>query len=161
LTAGTPEQETIHAYRLVKKRWTKSAFDGEGAKLFGGRWNSRGRACVYLSRYESLAILEVLVHLENTAVLKEFTLFQVSIKASDILALKPTSLPANWREEPAPPATADIGDEWLDVGKSLGLEVPSVIVPRESNFLINPNHAKFSALVRSARELEFSPDSRL
>src|SRR5690606_41649211 len=72
---------SLCAHRDLTSCPTRRSSDLEGAKLFGGRWNSRGRACVYLSRYESLAILEVLVHLENTAVLKEFTLFQVSIKA--------------------------------------------------------------------------------
>lgn len=151
----------LSAYRLVKKRWTKNAFDGEGAKLYGGRWNSRGQACVYLSSHESLAILEVLVHLEKTSVLKEFSLFQVDIERSDIEVLSADALPHNWREEPAPASTAKVGDVWLNKSNFLGLEVPSVIVPRESNYMINPNHPGFSDLVASAIELPFEPDPRL
>ena len=56
----------ITVYRIVKTKWAETAFDGEGARLFGGRWNSKGQSCVYLAGSESLAILEILVHLDNS-----------------------------------------------------------------------------------------------
>ena len=49
-------------YRLAKAAFT--ALDGEGARLFGGRWNSPGRPMIYTAASPSLAVLEVLVHLD-------------------------------------------------------------------------------------------------
>lgn len=150
-----------HGYRLVKRRWASTAFDGEGARRFGGRWNSPGRPCVYLASSESLAILEVLVHLEDTRVLREFALFRVDLQASDLLRLEPAELPADWQEYPAPPSTAQVGDAWLDACVSAALVVPSTIVPREPNYLLNPEHARSAAIVRTAVELDFQVDPRL
>lgn len=149
------------AYRLVKKKWTHSAFDGEGAKRYGGRWNSRGRPCVYLASSESLVLLEVMMHIENYRVLEHYTLLELHLPKRAILTLSPDALPENWREDPAPMETAAVGDAWLVSGASLALAVPSAIVPREHNFLINPMHKDFSAFVATARELSFSPDPRL
>ena len=148
-------------YRLVKRKWSESAFDGEGAKRYGGRWNSRGRRCVYLASSESLAILEVMVHLDDYRQLESYALFQLEWHESQMMALDASALPSNWRVDPAPPETAAIGDEWLASGASLALSVPSVIVPREQNYLLNCEHPAFSHTIEQAKRLEFSPDSRL
>lgn len=63
--------------------------------------------------------------------------------------------------EPAPASTAEIGDSWLESQSSLALAVPSVVVPRETNYLINPAHVSFKAMVDEAREMSFAPDKRL
>lgn len=157
--AGTPAE--VRAYRLVKTRWAGSAFDGEGARQYGGRWNSPGKACVYVASSESLAILEVLVHLQRHHTLRSYTLFEITLNASQLARLDAAALPANWREDPAPPATARLGDAWLAAGTHLALIVPSTIVPRESNFVLNPAHPAFAGVVAGARELAFSPDPRL
>lgn len=151
----------MQAYRLVKKKWASTALDGEGAKRYGGRWNSRGVPCLYLAGSESLALLEIMVHLEDHALLEHYALFQLDVPQQAILHLSPDALPENWREEPAPADTAAIGDEWLRRGASLALAVPSVVVPRELNYLINPAHPQFDALTRTVRRLEFLPDARL
>ena len=148
-------------YRLVKKKWAYAAFDGEGAKRHGGRFNSKGKACVYVSASESLAILEVLAHLDYQDLLEHYALFTLPLPTDDMLQLAIDDLPTDWRSEPAPPETAFIGDQWLDSQSSLVLAVPSVIVPREYNYLINPAHPKFAATIGAARELEFTPDTRL
>ncbi|RMQ49096.1 hypothetical protein ALQ04_00253 [Pseudomonas cichorii] len=150
----------IHVYRLVKRKWLAQAFDGEGAKLYGGRWNSKGRACVYCAGSESLALLEVLVHLDNSSMVQHYVMLELQIAADRILNARPDSLPADWREEPAPPSTASFGDAWLDSGQSLALAVPSVIVPRESNYLLNVQHPSFKSAVAKARELDFTVDRR-
>src|SRR5690606_9703805 len=123
-------------YRLVKKKWTQGAFDGEGAKRYGGRWNSRGQRCVYLASSESLAILEVMVYLDDYRLLEHYALFRLEWRESEMMRLSTSALPPSWRDEPAPPETASIGDEWLASKTSLALVVPSVIVPREDNFLL-------------------------
>lgn len=151
----------IHAYRLVKKKYQDNAFDGEGARLFGGRWNSPGKACVYLAGSESLALLEVLVHLDDHRCLHHYALLRVTLPESAILRLGSRHLPPNWREMPAPSETAELGDDWLESGQSLALALPSVVVPREDNYLVNPAHADFSKMVLSAEPLSFDPDPRL
>jgi RES domain-containing protein len=151
----------ISIYRLVKHKWLTQAFDGEGAKLYGGRWNSKGKTCVYCAGSESLALLEVLVHLGNSTVLEHYTMLELQIPEEQILNARPEILPSDWREEPAPPSTASFGDTWLESGQSLALAVPSVIIPREFNYLLNVQHPDFKAAVASAHELEFRLDERL
>jgi RES domain-containing protein len=151
----------ISLYRLVKRRWLDQAWDGEGAKLYGGRWNSKGKACVYCAGSESLALLEVLVHLGNARVIPHYAMLELRVSEDQILNAKPGILPTDWREEPAPPSTASFGDAWLESGQSLALAVPSVIIPRERNYLLNVEHAGYKKLVASARELDFMVDERL
>ncbi|EWH10419.1 RES domain-containing protein [Catenovulum agarivorans DS-2] len=149
----------IAIYRIVKKKWAASAFDGEGARLFGGRWNNKGKACIYAASSESLALLEILVHLESDAILNSYTLLKSKLPTTEIMTLG--TLPKNWQAEPAPAQTAVIGDQWLKSGKSLALQVPSVIVPREYNYLINPLHPAMKTVLASVEEIEISIDSRL
>lgn len=151
----------ITAYRIVKKKWAGNAFDGEGARLYGGRWNSRGQSCVYLAGSESLAILEILVHLDNARQITHYALFSVELDEKDIMLLDHDSLPHNWQEDPAPADTADLGDEWLSSQSSLALCVPSSIVTRELNFLLNVDHPAFDNMMDTKVELEFSMDTRL
>lgn len=151
----------MHVYRLVHHKWAAQAFDGEGAKLYGGRWNSKGQLCVYTAGSEALAILEVLVHLNNRTALKQYRLFQLTLTTDDVLSLRHTNLPANWQQQPASIDTARIGDDWLAQQASLALAVPSVIAPREQNILLNPAHAAYQACISTATELDFLPDPRL
>lgn len=151
---------TTPAYRLVKRRFAAAAFDGEGARRYGGRWNSKGRRCVYAAGSESLAMLEILVHLGRAAVLDHYTLYRAHIPTDAILHLAGDDLPDNWRDYPAPPETAIIGDGWLDARTSLALAVPSVVAPREHNYLLNPAHADFAPLTRSLETLDFAFDER-
>lgn len=149
------------AYRIVKKKWAKSAFDGEGARLYGGRWNSIGNACIYLAGSESLAILEVLVHLNSPKAMGEYELYSVEFNDEDTMFLSSKILPKNWQEDPAPQETAEIGDDWLSENESLALSIPSTIVVREQNYIVNINHPKFSTMLKTIKKLEFSMDKRL
>ncbi|SQH76631.1 conserved protein of unknown function, might contain RES domain protein [Shewanella benthica] len=151
----------ITAYRIVKKKWAGNAFDGEGARIYGGRWNSRGQSCLYLAGSESLAILEILVHLDNAQQITHYALFTVELDEKDIMLLDHDSLPHNWQEDPAPADTADLGDEWLNSQSSLALCVPSSIVTRERIFLLNVDHPAFDNMMDTKVELEFSMDTRL
>lgn len=153
--------QALWGYRLVKKKWASRAFDGEGAKRFGGRWNSPGRACVYAASSESLALLEIMVHLEDYRLLEHYALFRVRIDASNIATLDDSAQPPNWRDEPAPMETALIGDLWLEQLKSPVLKVPSVIVTREYNYLLNPAHPDFETIIQSVEALSLSVDTRL
>ncbi len=135
--------------------------DGNGARLYGGRWNSIGRPAVYVAGSESLAILEILVHLKNTKVLDSYVLFTLELDEEDALLLNNEDLPSNWKEEPAPLETAEIGDQWLSSNNSLALAVPSVVVPRELNYILNINHPNFDKLIKTMKRHEISIDTRL
>ncbi|AQU81613.1 MULTISPECIES: RES family NAD+ phosphorylase [unclassified Halomonas] len=152
----------LFAYRLVKRKWLASAFDGEGARRFGGRWNSRrGQPCIYLASSESLAILEVMVHLEDYLLLQHYALLELQLPSQLVLQLPSEQWPKDWREEPAPASTAELGDIWLASQSSVALAVPSVVVPREHNYLLNPAHPDFKQVVESATSIDFEPDRRL
>ena len=152
---------TLTGFRLVKQKFISSAFDGEGAKRYGGRWNSRGVPCVYLAASQSLALLEVMVHLQDYQVLKHYRMLQLQLSEPEVLQLAQAQLPANWRDEPAPVETAAIGDGWLRSGDSLALAVPSVVIPGELNYLLNVEYSGFDRVVETAQLIEFEPDRRL
>lgn len=151
----------ITAYRLVKRKFQETAFDGEGARLYGGRWNSPGNACVYVASSESLALLEIMVHLESYRLLNAYSLLRLTLPAESILSVGIEDLPDHWQEAPAPAETADLGDGWLTSGQSLALALPSVVVPRELNYMLNPAHSLFDQIVSTAEALPFQPDPRL
>lgn len=137
---------TLHAWRIVKAKHAAAAFDGDGARRAGGRWNSRGTVVVYAAGSVSLAMLEMLVHLESEELLRKYVLFEVVWDRSLTEELSLKSLPSNWRASPAPAALQRIGDAWITAATSTVLRVPSALVPQESNFLLNPAHPDFSRL---------------
>ncbi len=147
------------AWRIVKEKHAASAFDGEGAWIFGGRWNSRGTRVVYTSSTLSLAALENLVHL-NPPVAFKYVAISVDFDEALVEAVNPADLPANWTESPPPPSTMDVGDLWVKESRSAVLELPSVIIQTESNYLINPNHPSFKNIAIGKPAL-FSFDPRL
>ncbi|TVP60318.1 MAG: RES domain-containing protein [Halomonadaceae bacterium] len=148
-------------YRLLKKKRLADAFSGEGARLYGGRWNSRGKACTYVAGTEALAILEVMVHLSNYEQLKDFVLLELEIPDDLIEIPGNAQLPDNWREDPAPVETLEIGDRFLECKELLALQLPSTIAPREHIFLLNPGNSDYEKVTGKAKELEFYPDPRL
>jgi len=152
---------SLNAYRIVKRRWASSAFDGEGARLYGGRWNSKGQSCVYLSSSLSLAALEMLVHLDAEHLLSAYCAFVLPIPHSQLRQLQPEDLPDNWREHPAPAETARLGDAWLASGDGMALLLPSAVLPSENNLLLNTRHPAFAQCSKQAQEIPFAFDHRL
>ena len=148
----------IRAWRIVKAKHVADAFDGEGARLLGGRWNSPGRRVVYTAENAALAALEMLVHLGRMGTLPAYVV--ISCDFDEKLVTEVKDLPANWRAFPAPPALQAIGDAWLESVKSPVLRVPSAIVPSENNYLLNPAHPKFRRIVIGKPE-KFELDVRL
>ena len=135
----------VTAWRVVKWRFASEAFDGEGARISGGRWNSAGSAVVYTSATTSLGLLEILAHTKARLRPFYFTV-PVTFDAELVETVGPEILPPDWRSLPSPFALKRIGDEWVHSKRSCVLEVPSVIVPHESNFVLNPNHPEFASL---------------
>jgi RES domain-containing protein len=149
---------TVRSYRIVKRKWQDSAFDGEGARRYPGRWNNRGTPMLYTASTRSLAILEILVHFDAGDLLREnFVVFELSIPEACLLQLD-TDLPADWMEAPVAASTRAIGDQWVSSQASAALAVPSVIVPSEMNYLINPGHSDFRKIkIGKAEALDIDP----
>jgi len=150
----------ITAWRLLKKRFVKHAFDGEGARLFGGRWNSPGTPLVYTSATASLALLEVFAGVQHSELAEEYVLIECSFDESLMETISARSLPADWRRSLAPAELQTIGDEWLRSARSAVLSVPSAIIEHERNYLLNPSHSGFGA-IRRRRARPFVFDLRL
>ena len=149
---------TISAYRIVKTRRAASAFTGDAARRFGGRWNRVGTRMIYAAESRSLAALEVLVHLEGPA--RGFSLIPCEFPDSLIEVLPLSALPADWRSAPPPRTLAAIGDSWVTRGSSAVMAVPSAIIPQERNYLLNPAHPEFAQVTIHPAEA-FPFDQRL
>jgi RES domain-containing protein len=137
---------TVRAWRIVQAEHAATAFSGDGARKHGGRWNSPGLPVVYTAGSISLAMLEMLVHLPSQALLKRYVLFEVTFDEALVTAIDPQTLPRTWRTFPPPAAVQQIGDAWLPAEGSAVLRVPSVLVPDESNYLLNPAHRDFARI---------------
>jgi RES domain-containing protein len=150
----------ITAWRIVKARHAANAFDGEGARLEGGRWNSPGTPLVYASESAALATLELLVHLRRRSILSAYVLIACTFDEALVERLDSKRLPPSWRSYPAPPELQLIGDEWVKAGRSAVLSVPSAVIESELNYLLNPRHRDFAA-VRVGDPHPFGFDERL
>lgn len=121
-------------HRLCKA--VHAALDGEGARLWGGRWNTPGRPMVYTAASPSLAVLEVLVHLDLPADLIPDDLVLLAIEVPDDVALERID-----RIPTDDDGCRQAGDTFLSTGIALGLPVRSIVVPQETNLLLNVRHA--------------------
>jgi RES domain-containing protein len=141
---------TVH--RLTSRRFP--ACDGEGARLYGGRWNSRGRPAVYTAGTQSLAALEILAH--AAALGDAYVVVRIEIPDGVLIEGIPVSELSSWATE----TTRSMGDAWLTRQTSAVLRVPSIVVPVEFNFVLNPAHQDFHRLVIADPE-PFRFDPRL
>ena len=145
---------------MVKTRFAADPFDGEGARLFSGRWNTAGVRCAYASETAALAILEILVHLQRPGVLDYYSICRATFADALVSRLPARELPEDWRSFPAPGSTRLLGDQWIAEGRGPVLRVPSTIVPSEFNYLMNPAHQDFSR-IRVLPAERFEVDHRL
>jgi RES domain-containing protein len=133
----------IEAWRIDRSIYRATAFTGEGARLYGGRWNSQDVSVVYVAEHRSLAMLELLVHMRKP---KDYELYSVKFDESLVQELAAENLPSNWDVEPPTTETQEIGDNWVLSATSAVLSVPSAVVPEERNYLLNPRHADFGQI---------------
>ena len=146
------------AWRIVRAARVDTAFTGEGSRVYGGRWNSRGIPVVYVSEHESLAALEIFVHTMPLSPTDRYFSFRVDWddKLTEYFPIR--NLPPDWREEPPTSASMRIGDEWVQRASSVALALPSLLSASELNFLLNPNHPDFRKIKVSAPvEYRFDP----
>lgn len=138
-------------YRITNEIY-KNDISGNGAALYGSRWNSRGLPLLYTSQFISLSILESLVHLKKREIPPTQYLLHIEIPDEDEAAeISSKKIKKNWEQELD--YTQWLGDQFLQNKQNLVLKVPSAIVPQESNFLLNPLHAKFKKIRIVSSEL--------
>lgn len=147
-------------FRIAKTAYARD-LSGSGPRLYGGRWNPKGIAVVYASENRALAALEFFVHLSRAVILPDLSLVSIEIPESvgrkEVLV---ADLPRRWRDYPAPPELAVIGETWVRSKESLLLRLPSALMPPEGNVLINPAHPEISQ-VHIIEVVEYSLDQRL
>jgi RES domain-containing protein len=149
----------LKACRIVREKHLATAFSGEGAAEFGGRWNLPGTRMAYTSESQSLAALELLVHL-NPPVFFKYKSIQIQFDESLAVRLSPDELPPDWTAEPPSLLTQRLGSQWVSESRSVILAVPSAIIPTETNYLLNPLHMDFPQIrIEAARDFAF--DARL
>ena len=144
-------------WRICRRRYAADAANGEGARLYGGRWNSRGVRVVYGSTSLALAAVETFVNLEPNLRPADLVSIEGEIPgALEIGRLDPRTLPAGWhrsRDE----SLRRFGDDWIRGGQSAALLVPSAAIPGEWNLLLNPAHVDFSRIgFRDPEPFEFA-----
>lgn len=148
------------AWRIVLEREAATAFSGEGAWRYGGRWNSRNVRVIYASEHQSTAALEVFVHNKPFSPDERYKAFHLEWADTLTERFSAEKLPDNWRVLPPPAETREIGDRWVRERRSAVLALPSVISPADTNFLLNPEHRDFKR-VRIARPVDYDFDPRL
>jgi RES domain-containing protein len=132
-------------YRLSKSTYAND-LSGKGAEVAGGRWNNKGTPFIYTSGSRALCLAEVMVHIPSDSLLVDYSMITLEVPDKKMQTLLPPNLPENWRTIPAPSSTRQIGDAFCRANLYLVLKVPSVIVPEEYNYLINPKHPDMSRL---------------
>lgn len=146
-------------WRLTLKK--HSAPDGEGARRYGGRWNTQGTPVVYTSGTLSLAALEYLVHVDSDILPDGLVSIRATIPDGlKIEAISASHLPLEWKDKIIPVSLQQLGTDWVTNAKSAVLKVPSVVIEHEWNYVLNPRHPEFSQITWDAAAV-FSFDQRL
>lgn len=146
-------------YRILRRAYSKTPLDGEGAYRFGGRWSSPGTRIAYTAEHLSLAMLEYFIHIDPNDPPKDLVFVMAEIPDSvSCLSLSAKQLPKLWRQTPPPPELASIGDDFVRHGRAAILIVPSALAPTESNWLIDPLHSDFSKIrLHPAEPFDYDP----
>lgn len=131
---------------------------GLGGVQRSGRWHHAGVPVVYLAESPALALLEVIVNFELTPAdfPADYQLLEVDCASVGVLALADGQLTGQWADQRS--VTQSIGSEWLASGASALLKVPSAVVARSWNYLLNPRHPEAAhATIRSSNRHPLDP----
>ena len=151
----------MRVWRLCQAGYAKEALSGEGGMRASARWHDQGTRIVYTSSTLSLAALELLVRTDRAYAPPGLVAVEIELPSSlDIERVTRSRLKAEWDAYPAPAFTRAFGSNWVAAMRTAVLEVPSAVIPRESNFLLNPAHPRFRR-IRVVGRSPFSFDSRL
>ena len=137
-----------------------TAFSGDGARAYGGRWNVPGIPIVYAAHTRALAALESLAHYGGAERRLQFVPFEIEVPESLVMRIELSDLPRDWRRAEPGASTQALGSEWQRSGRSAALLVPSVHVPQEYCVLLNPEHPGTDKIMVAYPE-PFSFDERL
>ncbi len=150
----------MQIWRICRARFAGEAFSGEGARRFGGRWNSRGVPMVYASSSLALAAIETFVHLEPNLQPDDLVSIAATLPEGEpARRLEPEELPTGWWADDFEPLRV-IGDKWIREKSSLALLIPSAALRAEWNVLVNPLH-KAIAEIKVEEPQAFRFDARM
>jgi RES domain-containing protein len=143
-------------WRICRRSYAAEAERGEGARLYGGRWNSRGVRMVYASTSLALAAVETFVNLEPNLQPKDLVSIEGEIPDGlEISRVDLKTLPANWHET-RDQSLRRFGNDWIRAGQTAALLMPSAAIRGEWNVLLNPAHRDFSKIkFRKPQPFEF------
>lgn len=139
----------LEVWHITTARLVPTAFDGTGARLYGGRWSAKGVPVVYTAAHLSLAVLEMLAQgwwpRANYVAIPAQIPYDVAITRLSV-----QQLPPDWSESSGIAALRLLGVNWLATKETAVLEVPSAVLPQESVYLLNPAHANFGRITMGA-----------
>ncbi|HSN59874.1 MAG TPA: RES family NAD+ phosphorylase [Ferruginibacter sp.] len=145
-------------YRISNTLYSND-LSGTGAKLMGGRWNSKGIPILYTSEHISLALLEMLVNTQFKDFIIPLDLLNIQVpETASLTEINLNKLKKGWVGDFG--YTAFMGDEFIKNKQSLLLKVPSAVIHEEYNYLINPLHADFKK-IKITDTRSFKTDERL
>lgn len=124
-------------YRIGKTKYARD-LTGEGARLYGGRWNNKMVSCIYTSESRSLALLEYTANVNIDNVPSALSITHIEIPEEEIFIVKERDLPGKWQQSPAPSTTKEFGSALLLSANHAIIKIPSVIIPQEYNYILNP-----------------------
>ncbi len=133
----------LSGWRIADPAYSRTAdemLSGEGAFLFGGRWNSKGVRVVYMGSSIAQAAMELLVHLGRADVLNTFHKMEVFFDEALVTHISLDDLPADWAAPSMASSVQRVGDDWVADQGSVILQVPSAATQGEYNYLFNPAH---------------------
>jgi len=147
-------------FRVVNARFKETTLSGIGAEKVGGRWNKPGTRAVYCSENISLALLEYYVHSDNIARLpKDFLVAKIQFPDKFVIE-ELLTLPPRWKQYPYTSTTTEVFTNLVRSKNIFALKVPSTIVERESNIILNPLYKDFGQ-VEIVEFIKLPMDDRL
>jgi len=136
----------VNIYRVTKKKYLND-LSGEGAKLYGGRWNAKGVPMLYCSENMAMCVLEILVHLDMKYLNDTYGYMMLKIPDEMVESISTYEIDdPRWRQNPPSELTISYGTKWIKSAASVTLRVPSAVLPHENNILINTQHPRFAEI---------------
>lgn len=148
----------MRIFRIARSKYIED-LSGEGAKLYGGRWNRVGDPLLYFAENLSLCMLEILVHVDFGKLPLDYSYIEIEIPDEFITTIISVDfIHPNWRTEEAINQLQMYGSDWLRKQSTLAMKVPSAVLPKENNMLINPNHIDFASVkIIDTGKMDFDP----
>lgn len=141
-------------YRIIRHKYRHEPLTVEGSRLFGGRWNPKGVGVLYATSSPELGLVETLAHAPGVRYEELPTYWVFSLEVPDAIRYySRNELPDYWQDETYERTQAWL-HEWLLNPDSLGVALPSVLVPLSYNVLLHPAHPLFSQIRVVAQEIQ-------